>query len=320
MKTRLLFAVLPAFALALVTSSAAVFTNDAVIGPLNTNYDGLDIVASNCVLTVDGAHTFASVRVAGTGMLTHSSNPDGVITLWVSVTNEAEMLNGTNAVSLANSNVLLASVIVQDSSGTVTYTNNADYTLNSRPDGSATIQRTESSTIPDGATVMVSYQYSAGTTAAGLNLIVSGNVEIEPAATINANGLGYANPSSGLGPGGQAGYPLTGSGGGYGGYGGISSANAAGGNPYGSLEQALALGSPAGQGVGGVGGPGGGSIRLVVDSDFRLNGTVTANGLNATNSRSGGGSGGGVWVTTQTFEGTGAITANGGGGGPPHAI
>jgi hypothetical protein len=318
MKTRLLFAVLPAFALALVTSSAAVFTNDAVIGPLNTNYDGLDIVASNCVLTVDGAHTFASVRVAGTGMLTHSSNPDGVITLWVSVTNEAEMLNGTNAVSLANSNVLLASVIVQDSSGTVTYTNNADYTLNSLPDGSATIQRTDASTIPDGATVMVSYQYSAGTTAAGLNLIVSGNVEIEPAATINANGLGYANPSSGLGPGGQAGYPLTGSGGGYGGYGGISSANAAGGNPYGSLEQALALGSPGGQGVGGVGGPGGGSIRLVVDSDFRLNGTVTANGLNATNSRSGGGSGGGVWVTTQTFEGTGAITANGGAGEPIH--
>src|SRR5262249_34114222 len=48
------------------------------------------------------------------------------------------------------------------------------------------------------------------------------------------------------------------------------------------------------------------------------NGSILANGANATNNRSGGGSGGSVWVTAQTLVGTGSISANGGAADPLH--
>src|SRR5438067_7428342 len=37
-----------------------VFTSDATLSPSNTNYDGLDVIVSNCTLTVDGPHTFSN--------------------------------------------------------------------------------------------------------------------------------------------------------------------------------------------------------------------------------------------------------------------
>ncbi|HET7624700.1 MAG TPA: hypothetical protein VFM25_05495, partial [Verrucomicrobiae bacterium] len=51
---------------------AIVFTNNTTIGSGDTNYEGMDIVVSNCVLTVDGEHSFSSVRIANSGILTHS--------------------------------------------------------------------------------------------------------------------------------------------------------------------------------------------------------------------------------------------------------
>src|SRR5262245_18666988 len=47
------------------------FTNDTLIGASDFTFDGQDIVVSNCILTVDGPHTFLSMRVATGGSLTH---------------------------------------------------------------------------------------------------------------------------------------------------------------------------------------------------------------------------------------------------------
>jgi hypothetical protein len=62
-----------------------------------------------------------------------------------------------------------------------------------------------------------------------------------------------------------------------------------------------------------LGRAGGGLVRLDIVNRLTVDGTVTVNADNA-NNRSGGGSGGGVWLTCKTFEGIGTITANGGAG------
>src|SRR5205814_1487541 len=94
------------------TASTAVFTTDSLIAADNTNYDGQDIVISNCVLTIDSLHNFASFRIAGTGTLTHSFAP--ATPIYASVTNETNVLEGTNATALGNPNVLVSSVVVWD--------------------------------------------------------------------------------------------------------------------------------------------------------------------------------------------------------------
>src|SRR5689334_23039986 len=102
MKSQLFRFALLAFTAAQLTSAqAVVFTADTGIAPSNLSYDGLDVVVSNCVLTVDGQHSFASVRVAGTGVITHSASPYGSILVFGSVVNEIHTLIGTNAVQLA---------------------------------------------------------------------------------------------------------------------------------------------------------------------------------------------------------------------------
>ena len=55
-----------------LTASAVTFTNDTIITFNNTNYDGLDIVVTNCTVTVDGPHSFASLQVLNGGNLTHT--------------------------------------------------------------------------------------------------------------------------------------------------------------------------------------------------------------------------------------------------------
>ena len=49
---------------------------------------------------------------------------------------------------------------------------------------------------------------------------------------------------------------------------------------------------------------------------MRVDGTVTANGANGVNERSGGGSGGSIWLSATNFTGTGLLSANGGAGEP----
>ena len=54
------------------TVAAVTFTTDTLIGVGNNAYDGMEIVISNCTLTVDGSHSFASLQVLDGGNLTHS--------------------------------------------------------------------------------------------------------------------------------------------------------------------------------------------------------------------------------------------------------
>jgi hypothetical protein len=61
--------------LALAPAALAVtFTNDTLISPTNTSYEGQPIVVTNCTLTVDGHHTFASLHLLNSGTLTHPTN------------------------------------------------------------------------------------------------------------------------------------------------------------------------------------------------------------------------------------------------------
>ena len=68
---------LPVSALLLcgLPAGAVTFTNDTAISFDNTNYDGEDVVVTNCTLTVDGPHSFASLQVLNGGNLTHSFAP-----------------------------------------------------------------------------------------------------------------------------------------------------------------------------------------------------------------------------------------------------
>jgi hypothetical protein len=304
-------ACLPAFA-------TTTFTSNTTIVQGNTNYDGTDIVVSNCTLTVDGPHTFSSLHVEAGGVLTHSFNTNGSLSGQIFITNESQILSGTNQATLDNPNVILASIAVTDSTGLTNYTNGLDY-LESTNGILTQLQRTTNSSIPDGATVLVGYEVSVPTASAGLYLTITGNVTVDVAGAINANGGGYGGGNgTGAGSHSAGGYLQDGSGGGYGGNGGNSSSNALGGGAYGAYSQSVNLGSGGGAGYGGLGGAGGGVIDIVAGGGMTVNGVVSANGANGTNSRSGGGSGGTIALTVLSFSGSGTITANGGSGDPIH--
>src|SRR5436853_245377 len=48
-----------------VEASSFVFTSNTTISAADTNYDGSDLVVSNCTVAIDGPHSFAPLRVAG---------------------------------------------------------------------------------------------------------------------------------------------------------------------------------------------------------------------------------------------------------------
>ncbi|MBZ0166576.1 MAG: hypothetical protein K8I00_07185, partial [Candidatus Omnitrophica bacterium] len=111
-----------------------------------------------------------------------------------------------------------------------------------------------------------------------------------------------------------------GGGGGYGGEGGTTY----GGITYGSATAPVDLGSGGfGLLIGSnevipTGGYGGGRIQLNVSDTLTVNGTLSANGgiPHSSGIQNGGGSGGSIYVLTESFTGSGAITANGGKSGP----
>src|SRR5689334_7478040 len=86
------------------TVIAVTFTNDTLIDPLNTNFDGTDVVITNCTVTIDGPHGFNSLSILPGGKLTHSFSPNGLITNIIVVVDEPQVLNGTNPVPLLNTN------------------------------------------------------------------------------------------------------------------------------------------------------------------------------------------------------------------------
>lgn len=137
------------------------------------------------------------------------------------------------------------------------------------------------------------------------------SLSIATNAGINADGRGFAggklSADNGYGPGRAVGGNWS-SGAGYGGFGGScydSYQNR--GLVYGSATAPVDPGSGSGGGnSAGLGGAGGGSVWMNVRNGVLLNGTLTANGLRA-------GSGGGIYITCNTFVGTNGLVSAAGG-------
>jgi hypothetical protein len=297
------------------TSADVTFTNDTLISFNNTNFDGVNITITNCTVTIDGAHFFASLQVLNGGRVTHSTGTNGLLANPFYTTNEQQILVGLTGVDLNSNNIVLASVVVWNVTRTLTYTNGVDYTVGYDTNGLVLLQRTAISAIADGATVSVDYTSQGPQVPTGLNLNVVGDVSVFSGGAITADGRGFWN-GAGAGPGVGGALNNSGGGGGFGGYGGSSASNAPGGIAYGSMSQPADKGSGGGSGPTGPGGNGGGLIQLTIGGTLTVNGSVTASGLNATNDRSGGGSGGGIWLSGGTIAGSGFIMADGGAGEP----
>jgi RHS repeat-associated protein len=164
------------------------------------------------------------------------------------------------------------------------------------------------------------------TTATGtakLEITVTGTLQVDATSRIDATGrgfLGHVQPGNifierGMTFGFQPG-SVCASGGGYGGSGGISGCSAAASNPvYGDFKNPNDGGSGGGGVLNGLGGNGGGLIRIVAQN-LQLQGAIVANGQNGQGDRGAGGSGGGIRIDVATLQGAGSITARGGNGGP----
>jgi hypothetical protein len=161
-----------------LTAQAITFTSDTAISFTNTDYDGLDIIVTNCTLTVDGAHTFASLQVLNAGNLTHTYAATGLLENLQSLTDEAQVLSTTNVATLSKTNVVVSSIVVQDLRGHVTYTNGVDYLTGMGPSGTTTLLLTTNSAIADGSTNLVSYNYQGPPVPAGLSLTVVRDVTV----------------------------------------------------------------------------------------------------------------------------------------------
>jgi hypothetical protein len=135
------------------------------------------------------------------------------------------------------------------------------------------------------------------------------NVVISTGAVLSADGLGYRY-NEGLGGGSSH---NDGCGGGaYGGRGGMGDGGLPGeiyGDPY--APDRLGSGGGGTGGTPGYGGNGGAALILDVGGTLTIHGVLSANG-DKSNSRSGGGSGGSVWLKAGTLSGNGAILADGG--------
>ncbi|GAF76673.1 unnamed protein product, partial [marine sediment metagenome] len=185
-------------------------------------------------------------------------------------------------------------------------------------------------TASDGGVVYLPGQVTAGAVDVGANaelgsraaglaltLTVLTDMTVSSGGVVSANGRGYG-PGAGPGAGGEGPYGAA-----------VVAAMGAwgetekavpGGAAYGSVTEPLQLGSGGGaeSWSGGVGGAGGGAVRLTVGGTFTLDGIVTVNGSNGAPSYyggGGGGSGGSVYVNAGTLTGSGLVSANGGNGG-----
>ena len=133
-----------------------------------------------------------------------------------------------------------------------------------------------------------------------------------------SSGGGATWSVNGCGPGGSPQATICG-GAGYGGKGGAGNDGTPGGTNYGSAAAPLSPGSGGGVASGTAasqfGGNGGGLIWIPASGQVQIDGTISAvGGTWVNNGNSGGGSGGGIYITCNRFLGTGAIIANGGAG------
>ena len=224
-------------------------------------------------------------------------------------------------VTLTNTTVSLATCTV-NASKTVTFgTTNAilraqDVTVNGTITHS---NNTATSTNELGVWVMDNRIY----------IICSNSLSVASSGAIYADGKGFGGSPlksgfNGYGPQGGKGYNGSGGGAGGGGHGGAGAAgwNGAGGSTYDSPNAPAIPGSGGGSvtndNMAGAGGAGGGLIWIEAPSGMvTVAGSITANGQSSTayltGQRSGGGSGGGIYITCRTFGGSGGIIAANGG-------
>src|SRR5438105_14333718 len=76
-------------------TQAITFTNDTYIASGDSTFDNLDIIITNCTVTVDGPHNFASIHLLNSGHLTHS--PSNSLNLVVAADCEVEQGAGITA-------------------------------------------------------------------------------------------------------------------------------------------------------------------------------------------------------------------------------
>ncbi len=159
--------------------------------------------------------------------------------------------------------------------------------------------------------------YSHPTNGGSLYLTMS-NLTVYPNSSISAAAAGYVGNRAGLsgyGPGGGGFVSDRGYGAGYGGTGGFQAgynAQQAGSN-YGSATAPCQCGSAGGGNSGTLGlNPGGGLIRIDTPGTVTVNGFLIADGQATGGGQRGGGSGGGIYVTCNSFTGAGSLSANGG--------
>ena len=100
------------------------------------------------------------------------------------------------------------------------------------------------------------------------------------------------------------------SGAGHGGNGGRGRHQSRVGLAYGHLYEPEHFGCRGG----GSGGLGGSIIRMSVTGTLQIDGTISCNGGSGQEDRSGGGSGGSIWIDTKLIKGYGTVQANGGDG------
>jgi len=229
-----------------------------------------------------------------------------LLTLTTATFIPAVTINGNNSTLVVASATFQSQVTIA-SGGTLTQTSAAPLTLN----GGLTMKPGS----------LLQHTVNTNTRQSAVNLIISGDFDLQAGSTISVNGRGYAGGASGgpgYGPGGGIyGAGGGGGGGGHGALGGQCSNVNTGGAVYDILENPADLGSGGAGSMGSAGGAGGGAVLLSIGGTLTLNGQITANantGVNGGSYGSGGGAGGTVNITVGTLAGAGLVQANGGAG------
>ena len=217
-------------------------------------------------------------------------------------------------------------VYIIDSTNNDLYIKNTQY-WNADPDVEGQTHSFSDVVVEDNATLYLKGYYSTDSNGYGFVFNVD-NLSINSGSSISADYYGYAGATlenDGDGPGGGLynGADSGGGGGGYGGEGGdgtrYSSQYESGGPTYGSLTQPTDLGSGGGSGSGAgssSGAAGGGAIKIEASDTVTVSGILSSNGEDVTTgARPGGaGSGGSIYISTNTLAGSGTIETIGGNG------
>lgn len=142
-------------------------------------------------------------------------------------------------------------------------------------------------------------------------ILIEGH-DITVSGTVNVDFKGYVGGATPCGPGATAVTSNPKPGAGHGGRGAGTSSYSTGGMTYGSATAPTDPGSGGANSHAATLGNGGGVVRIAATGRVTVNGTISANGQGSGNSWGGRGSGGSVYITCETFAGTGTVRANGG--------